>query len=78
MGACGYGDDHKEWPIVAYLDPNKANEHVRLANARLKELGWLKNCAPDAMGALDNTGEPMYDEPMYDFWELEILDEIPT
>ena len=78
MGYCGYEAEHKDWPVAAYLNLDKAREHARLANTKSLELKWPGNCVTGALGVLDSTGEVMTDEPNYTYWELEILDEIPT
>ena len=67
MGKTGEWDSYTEWPVYAYLNKEKAEEHVSKANKRAKEIHTLIMIAVDEdreIPELENEYDPvMYMEP---------------
>ena len=65
MGQTGEYDSYSKWPVHAYLEREKAEEHVAKANERAKEIITLIRLAADDEESEIPELENEYDSGMY-------------
>lgn len=75
IGSTGEYSDRYEWPVIAYLNKIKAQDHVLKASKRSDEIfeTWKHDIIiPDGINEFDPSFRMDYTETSYYLWEVEL------